>query len=81
MENYEFNNIIDYYSELYNYYISEEKRNRIIHFHGILEQVLGDLDLHDFSKFAEHAILEDYLSTKYPTMGLYMQLYSPMGLN
>lgn len=81
MEKYEFNNIIDYYSKLHNYYVSTERREQLIQFNKLVETMVGGVDTETFSKFVENIIIEEQLTKKYPMLDLYNRIFSPMGKN
>lgn len=80
MLDFEYQNIIDYFTEQYSVYYSMEQRKSLIQLHKSLE-TLSVSHLVDFGILCEQLTIENYLLKKYPGFDLYNTFFSPMGQN
>lgn len=75
MLDFEYQNIIDYYTKEYHVYLSEGRRNSLIVLHKDLEENAVD-GLIDFNLLCEHLIIEERLMERWPTLNLYNVMFS-----
>lgn len=75
MLDFEYQNIIDYFSKEYHVYFSEKKRQSLIELHKDLEENVKS-DLVDFNSLCEQIMIEEYLNDKWPTLDLYNSMFS-----
>ena len=75
MLDFEYQNIIDYYTKEYHVYLSATRRDSLIGLHKDLEENAID-GLIDFNLLCENLIIEEYLMVKWPTLDLYNTMFS-----
>ncbi len=76
----EYEKIFDKYSKEYNVEITPERRIKMIKFYQRVEDIVGDR-ISSFDSFIHELLVEEKLSTEYPTMNLYENIFSKYGKN
>lgn len=80
MYDFEYNNIIDYWSKEFHIHVPEKSRGDIIKSFELNDDYFKDIDL-DFNLFCEHLMLKEYCSSKYPYLNLYDYAFSIWAMN
>ena len=80
MLDFEFETIMDKWSEKYNILIEDSVRTAMVKLHNLFEKQKPEL-YRGFDTMCEHYVMEAYYNTKYPNLGLYELLYAPWSLN
>ena len=78
MYDFEYNNIMDYWSKEFHIHISTENRNSIIR---LYEMGLKHKPKLDFNFLCHHMMLQVYLTTKYPELELFDSVFSKWAMN
>lgn len=77
---FEYNNIIDYWSKQFNVFVKTEDRESIIKMYEVNSQLTENSEV-DFSHVCYHVIMHNYCVMKYPTLNLYESVFSKHALN
>lgn len=77
---FEYNNIIDYWSEQFNVFVRTEDRQSIINMYETNSKKSKDVSV-DFNHVCYHVIVHNYCTMKYPKMNLYDNVFSKHALN
>ena len=75
MLEYEYNNIIDYWSKQFKLYVRTKDRKSIVKLYEDHQTQFDDRSL-DFSDICQHVLMQSYCENKYPGMHLYENTFS-----
>mgnify|MGYP000956116721 CR=1 FL=1 len=78
MYDFEYNNIMDYWSNEFHVHIPTDDRKHIIR---LYETALDERPYLEFNHLCKHMILHVYLVTKYPTLNIFDTIFSKVGMN
>jgi hypothetical protein len=78
MYDFEYNNIMDFWSKEYHIHIDTEDRTKLI---KLYEMELDNRPELDFSNLCQHLVLQVYCMTKYPKLNLFEAAFAPWALN
>jgi len=79
MYDFEYHNIIDFWTEEFDLFMSMDERNKVIQmYEQALVRFSPDLD---FNKLCEHLCLKKYLDKKYGGLQIFERVFTRPGMN
>jgi len=80
MYEFEYNNVIDYWSDKFRLTVTESDRSAIVKLYESNEQKFEKMEM-DFNIMCKQVLLHSYLQIKYPNMDLFESAYSMLSRN